>query len=337
MNRIVLISLLLIVAFSLSVCKSKSSPQTSEPSQPETTAQKTAPDETSQSQSSVTPPAEQTTENDNEKSVFDLFVPEAQKTLSYNDYTLTKTSKKVWVKEVRIDAPMTVPYSVLKRKRQIIKRFEYNDSSLTIPDFGWLNLSGEQSNHLIVGQIEPRIGRFWVISLLPYYRVLFDTEAFGGSRQELWLEDIDKDGTYELEMVTFGCTSIGLPYNLLCTPQPVIIFKYNKKADKYLPANHLLQSYALAKIEKRIGQLKTTSEQPSITDNKAFEVGVYFREMTEIFLDFIYAGKEQQAWGFFDKYYNLPNKNNLKASIKKDLRKDPVYRFIYRRQAKNHA
>jgi hypothetical protein len=337
MNRIVLISILLIVAFSLSACKPKSSPQTVEQSQPETTVQNTAPDETSQSQPSPTPPTEQTTENDNEKSVFDLFVPEAQKTLSYNGYTLTKTSKKIWVKEVRTDAPMTVPYSVLKRKGQIIKRFEYNDSSLTIPDFGWLNSSGEQSKHLIVGQIEPRIGRFWVISLLPYYRVLFDSEDFGGSRQELWLEDIDKDGTYELGMVTFGCTSIGLPYNLLCTPQPVIIFKYDKKADKYLPANHMLQSYALAKSEKHIGQLKTTSEQPSITDNQAVEPCVYFREMTDIFLGFIYAGKEHQAWAFFDKYYNLPNKNKLKASMKKDLRKDPIYRFIYRRQTKNHA
>jgi hypothetical protein len=327
MNYLFRISLFLIVAFSFSACKSNwSSPQTVEQSQSEKVAQKPSEDESSQ-QPPVASQPEQPKENDEKKSVYDLFVPKTQKSLSYNGYTLTKTSKKVWVKEERTDAPITVPYSVLTRKGKTIKRFEFSDFSLTSPDFGWLNSSGNQAKHILVGQTEPRSGRFWVISLFPRYRVLFDTNDFGGSRQDIWITDIDKDGTYELKVVTYGCISIGLEYNLLCTPQPEIIFKYDKKTDKYLPANHLLESYALEGIAERIGRLKPTSEKPSITNSKAVEECVDFREMTEIFLDFIYAGKENQAWAFFDKFYNLPDRKKVKVSIKKALRKDPIYRY----------
>ncbi len=339
MNCIFRMSLLFVIAFSLPACKSSQpSSQNVEPLQPETAVQKTAPDEASQmNQSPVTPEPDQTQENDNEKSAYDLFVPKTQKSLSYNGYTILKTSKKVWVKEERKDAPITVPYSILKRKGKSISKFEYNDFSFTSPDFGWLNVSGSQSKHLIIGQTEPRSGRFWVISLSPRYRVLFDTNDYGGSRQELWVEDIDKDGTNELKVVTYGCTSIGITYNLLCTPQPVIIFKYNKNADKYLPANHLLESYTLEGIEDRVGNLKPTSEKPSLTNNQAIEECDYFREMTEMFLNFIYAGKEKHAWAFFDKFYNLPDKSKVKASIKKDLNKDRIYRFIYRKDTNNYT
>jgi hypothetical protein len=339
MKHIFRVSLLLILAFSFAACKpSKPSSQNANQSQRETAAQGTAPNEVNKHPQPVAnPQSDQTKENDNEKSVYDLFVPKAQKSLSYNGYTITKTSKKVWVKEEREDAPIEVPYSILSRKGKIIRKFEFNDFTFTSPDFGWLKVSGKESKHLIVGQTEPRSGRFWVISLSPRFRVLFDTNDYGGSRQELWVEDIDKDGTYELKVVTYGCTSIGTTYNLISTPQPLIVFRYNKKADKYLPANHLLESYALKGTEDQVRNFKPTSEKPSLTNNQAFEEGVYFREMTEIFLNFIYAGKEKQAWAFFDKVYNLPDKSKVRASIKVDLRKDRIYRFIYRKQTKNRA
>jgi hypothetical protein len=333
MRRILHISLLYIIIFGLTACKStpSSAPQT-ELSQPEKAAQKTAPDGASQP-----PQPHHPSENPEEKSVYDLFVPKDQKRFSYNGYTLIKTVKKVWVKEERRDAPIEVPHSVLKRAGKTIKKFEFNDFSFTSPDFGWLNSSAHPAKHILVGQTEPRSGRFWVIRLAPYYRVLFDTNNFAGSRQELWVEDIDKDGMNELKVVTYGSISIGLSYNLLCTPQPLVIFKYDKRADRYLPANHLLESYALGGIEERIAQFQPAFEKLSFTDNQAMQECVDLRFFTELFLDFIYAGKEHEAWAFFDKYYNLPDRNTRKASIKADLRRDPIYRFIYRKRTKQHT
>src|SRR5688572_27472565 len=125
MNCIFRVSLLLILAFSFAACKpSKPSSQNANQSQRETAAQETAPGESNKHpQPLANPQSDQTKENDNEKSVYDLFVPKTQQSLSYNGYTITKTSKKVWVKEERKDAPITVPYSILKRKGKTIKKF----------------------------------------------------------------------------------------------------------------------------------------------------------------------------------------------------------------------
>jgi hypothetical protein len=337
MKRILTAILFVIIALNLLACKPSSSPNISQ-SQSQAAVQNPAPEETNpQKEPPDVPQPAQGQESQEEKSIYDLFVPKEQQSLSVNDYTLSKTSKRVQPDYDGLTSPMTVLYSVLKRKGKVIKKFEYNDFPHNSADFGWVNSSDHPAKHILVGQTEPRSGRFWVIRLTPGYRVLFDTEDFGGSRQELWLEDIDKDGLNELKVVTFGCTSIGFAYNLLCTPQPEIIFKYNKQADRYLPANHLLASYTLGGIEERIAQFKPTSEKPSMKNSQAIEECVDFRYLTEAFLDFIYAGKENQAWAFFDKYYTLPDKKKLKASLKADLRKDPIYRFIYRRQAKVHT
>jgi hypothetical protein len=273
-----------------------------------------------------------------------VFVPKEQQSLSINGYTLSKTSKRVRPDYDGLTSPMTVLYSVLKRKGKIIKKFEYNDFPHNSADFGWVNSSNHPAKHILVGQTEPRSGRFWVIRLAPHFRVLFDTEDFGGSRQELWVEDVDKDGMNELKVVTYGCTRIGSTSNLrepaippLCTPQPVIYFRYDKKADSYLPANHLLPVYGRGSVEASLAQLNSTSEKHLLKTGKAIEACVDFRYATEAFLDFVYAGRETQAWEFFDKYYTLPDRKKLKASIKADLRKDPIYRFIYRRPAKPHT
>jgi hypothetical protein len=46
----------------------------------------------------------------------------------------------------------------------------------------------------------------------------------------------------------------------------------------------------------------------------------------EIFLRYVYAGRESDGWSFFDKTYNLTDKQKV---IKRILEREPVYRFIY--------
>jgi hypothetical protein len=335
MNYIFRVSLLLIIAFSFSACKSNQpSSQNVEQSQPETTAQETASKESNkQQQPAATPQPDQTKENDDEeKSVYDLFVPQTQKSLSYNGYSIFKSSKKEITedKEKRVE---NVSYSVLKKGGRIIKRFEGLDARLTASDFGLFNFLGGKTQQLIVAQTLPRSGRVWIVRLHPKFRILLDTDAYGDFREEPYIRDIDKDGTYEMINSMWDFGGIGKAKRPMTTPQPIVIFKYDKKVDRYLPANHVLHEYVPGTIEEEIQKLQTKIDN----SNLIYSEENFYSERASTLLRFIFAGREKEGWEFFDKSYHLSDKAEVKAAIKSVLRKQPVYRFIYRKQTKNRA
>src|SRR5690349_6727210 len=75
------------------------------------------------------PPAQPVvTSNNEEKSIYDLFVDKDTKTLSYKGYTVIKASKKVWIKEEGKYIAETIPCSILKKGKKVIKKFEYESS-----------------------------------------------------------------------------------------------------------------------------------------------------------------------------------------------------------------
>jgi hypothetical protein len=97
-----------------------------------------------------------------------------------------------------------------------------------------------------------------------------------------------------------------------------IVFKYDAKRQEYLPANQLLQSYSLAGINDVIKALDKS-------DAHKLESEVLF-----IVLRYIYAGKRSEAWSFYNREYNLSDKERLRRKILAVLRDEPVYRFLYR-------
>jgi hypothetical protein len=48
-------------------------------------------------------------------------------------------------------------------------------------------------------------------------------------------------------------------------------------------------------------------------------------------LRYIYAGKRDEGWAFYDRQYKLANKDLIKSDILNKLRNEPVYKFIYDR------
>ncbi|HKA21566.1 MAG TPA: hypothetical protein VKN18_25040 [Blastocatellia bacterium] len=112
---------------------------------------------------------------------------------------------------------------------------------------------------------------------------------------------------------------------MLNTPQPSLIFKYDRHAGKYIIANHILQAYSLRGLDKEIKNLK-----PEVGSDPASNEG-YFRSRVDILLRLIYAGKQKEGWTFFDREYRLPDKQEVKTKIKAVLRKQGAYRRIYPR------
>ena len=52
-----------------------------------------------------------------------------------------------------------------------------------------------------------------------------------------------------------------------------------------------------------------------------------------IVLDFVFAGREREAWTFYDQAYKLPDKQRIKREVQARLRDSPVYHFIYFKNA----
>lgn len=242
-----------------------------------------------------------------------------QDTLSYGGYDVLKLKEKVRVEET--SGLTEVSFAVLKRNGKVIAKFDgvyFGSGNAT--DFGLFSFLGGETKQLAVSQTVPRGGRHWVVDLASDARVIFDSGDYGVGREEFSVMDIDKDGAHEIFM---PITEFYMFENMSMaeTPLPITIFKYDRKARKYFPANPAFQSYALRGIEDEVRQLNPNNESR------------YLSERLGIVLRYIYAGKEAEAWSFFDKEYGLPDKEVMKAKIKAVLKNEAVYKYLYGKRA----
>ncbi len=258
------------------------------------------------------------------KDVTDTFAREGP--LALNGYEVSRREKTVRYAYPREDnsAPeeLDAAYVVLKRKGRVVAKFDGVESGVGVAtDFGAFPFLGGGARQLAVSLTVPRGGRHWVVDLSsPRPRVVFDSYDYGVGREELSVIDLDSDGTYELSMPV---TTFYMFENMAMaeTPLPEIVFKYDAKARRYLPANRLFPDYALRKVDGDIEALKP--------DNPA-----YMSERLDILLRYVYAGREREGWDFFDRAYARADRDALKRKIASALGKEPVYRFLHRAAAK---
>jgi hypothetical protein len=254
--------------------------------------------------------------------------------LSYHGYVVQKLYKKV-----KLDYPpefkeppewVDVSYAVLRKDGKVLAKFDgvyFGMGNAT--RFGLFPLLGDHAKQLIVAQDVFRGGRQWVVSLSSSFRIIYDGSEYltGREAEDMGIIDLDKDGVYEITQpltAFYGFLNWALPTSR--TPLPTIIFKYNVKAEKYLPANHLFQDYLLAETEKAKRKIRPPSDRID-----------HLAGILAIVLDYILAGQEQKAWAFYEERYRLPDKAEIKQEIKARLKEQPVYRFIYRKNHHNVA
>lgn len=249
----------------------------------------------------------------------DYFVKEDS--LSLNDYNIVKLKKKIKLEyplEMK-SAPISVEvsYAILKKRNKSLKVFDgvYSGAG-NATDFGLFPFLGKDSKQLAVSQTVPRGGRHWIIDLNSNTRVIFDSRDYEVGREEFSVVDLDKDGTYE---IYFPVTKFYPFENLAMAeiPLPTVIFKYDETVKKYLPANRKFQDYLLDGIDEEIKKLDKDSNG-------------YLSNRLKIVLRYIYAGKKKEAWEFFDKEYNLSNKEKIRTEIKFILKNEKIYQNIYK-------
>lgn len=216
-------------------------------------------------------------------------------------------------------------YAVLRRKGRVVAKFDDGDSDFDFAaGFGAFPFLGGGARQLAVSLTLPRYGRHWVVDLSSASpRVLFDSGDYGVGREDFRVIDLDGDGTYE---IVLPVTTFYMFENMSMaeTPLPEIVFRYDAKARRYLPANRLFPGYALRRVERDIESLRP--------DNPA-----YMSDRLDVLLRYVYAGREREGWDFFDRAYERADRDALKKKIAAELSTERVYRFLHRASAKRRS
>ena len=248
--------------------------------------------------------------------------------LSYKGFEVNKRYKMVEFEGV--PNPERNSYAILMKNGKVLKRFEGLDYPLgNLTDFGLFSFLGGDDKQLVVEQSIHKGWRHWIVDLSSEARIIFDSSDYGVS-YELNPIDIDGDGTYEFlkTIATFDYFD-GLCH--ACSPLIPIVFKYDAKEKKYLPANQIFQEYALDGIDEYKAKVELVNKALKPADlgdrMKALEA------VLEVSLRYIYAGKESDGWAFYDREYKLPDREETKLKIRKELEDDPVYKFLYAKGA----
>jgi hypothetical protein len=245
--------------------------------------------------------------------------------LSYNGFEIVKLEKKV---EYHYPPEMKSPpdllgasYAVLKKNGRVLAKFDgvYHGAG-NATDFGLFPFLGGSEKQLAVSLTVPRGGKHWVVDLSSTARVIFDSGDYGVGREELNVIDIDKDGVYEISLPLTEFYMFE-NMNMAETPLPEIIFKYDVRARKYIPANPSFPSYVLRGIEDEVNRLNPSEENG------------YLSKRLGILLRYIYAGEEKEGWDFFNREYRLPDKEQIKSKIKAVILDEGAYKYIYEKHA----
>lgn len=264
------------------------------------------------------PPARPQQQPQHTEKIENIFTHKAL--LSYQGYTVTKLRKKVNIEGIKTE----VSYAVLRKEERVVAVFDglYHPMGNTT-EFGLFSLIGGETKQFIVEQAIPRNWSHWIIKLVPDFKGIFDSRRWKVDG-ELTLVDVNQDGVFEIRKLL---TTFYDFHKLPTSEAPLIdlLFTYDSNTEQYIPANQIFQDYALKGIEDEVRSLQPNDERK------------YLSSVIHIVLRYIYAGKREEGWSFYDKEYNLANKNLVKSDVLNRLRSEPVYKFLYDRdrRAKN--
>lgn len=234
--------------------------------------------------------------------------------IEFEGYRLTREVKTV--KDVASGRDTETEYGVLKYGAKTVMFFDADAFGTgNHIAFGLYPFLGAEHKQLFVERTGNREWEQWIVELSPHFRVIYHSTDYGFWGR-LGVEDIDHDGVYELSTrVTRYYMFADLPHG--GSAEVVAILKYDQGAKKYVPANYLFQDEALKGNEEALASLPSKS-------------GIDYRQqLLNIFFAYLYAGKEREAWDFFEKEYNKPDKADLERKIRRELALEPVFQYLH--------
>ena len=225
------------------------------------------------------------------------------------------------------DSQNEVWFSTLKKGDEVITTFTSGGQLKEWTNFGLFPFLGPETSQLIVEQFSGGAHccwSYWIMNFFPDFEVIYVSEEYPVG-YGLTPVDLDADGMFEFTqtILTFDYFD-RLPHAL--SPLPAVVFKYGE-SNRYLPANQLFPDYLLEGIDDDIKRVKGFNDT---LDFKTYDDphGEYLSAVLEVVLRYIYAGKQEEAWAFYEKAYRLPDKKEMESKIREKLKDCPIYKEI---------
>lgn len=267
-------------------------------------------------QNSTDDPEEETVSDKNKEiEIAESFVD--KNIIKFNDFTI----KKVGVEKTLENEKVKIFNAVLIRNNKLLETFEGVEYPLGNEiDFGLFSFIGDKNRQLIISDTSNRYERDRILDLSNDYKLLFDSgdyDIYDGGMTRI---DFDDDGIYEIALSKsddiFGFASAFIPSNR-------IIFQYDKDRQKFFPASHKLEIFTLKSLNSSLKRFDKNEKN--------------FSDVLKITLNYIYAGKEEDGWKFFDENFvpdnstfskKVENRENAKKEIMEYLAKNKIYQYI---------
>ncbi|MEO6393120.1 MAG: hypothetical protein ABIP75_14825 [Pyrinomonadaceae bacterium] len=232
--------------------------------------------------------------------------------LEYLGFRVNRRHKRVLLEGIGTN----VSYGILRHGAQEIAQFDglYHPSGNST-NFGLFPFLGGKQSQLVVEQSTQRNWRHWIIRLSPEYHVVFDSRDFGVDG-ELRAVDPDADGVYEIWK---RVSAFYFFDNLSASDSPLVdvLFRYDARADRYLPAGQSLSEFSLKGIEEEIKNAYDANEPR------------YESNVLHIVLRYVYAGRERDGWAYYEREFTSPKKEQIRSDVLRMLKKERVHAFIY--------
>jgi len=228
------------------------------------------------------------------------------------------------------DPHTRIAFATIKLRGKFLARMKQTDNFLNSTQMALVSLLGKGTKQVIIEQ--STLGNkccfyYRIYDLFPRFRLIFASERYPVGHDRPEIVDLDKDGIAELVMddliITFAEWLA-----FISSPRPTVIFKYEKRAARYLPANRKFAGHILRGVEEDFAKVKEMNRDIEGASSEG-----YLMHFLEVFSRLVYAGRARKAWAFYDKQYKLRDKGVFRTEIKRWLIKDPVFRSIYRIKA----
>lgn len=233
-----------------------------------------------------------------------------ENTLSYLGYELVKSKRR---------GKSEIEYAVLRHNGREVAKFDSSIDQLSEIRFGLFSFLGKDDKQLIVEQTSDKLWRYWIVSLQPEFRILYDSKKYDVVF-ELRVADLDGNGNQEIiqNLGTFWYFNSDNVFS----PRPQIILKYNSSTGTYIPANSEFKETVLKDIEQRI---QKTREVAQNKDDPAYELHLR-SALLDVVLRYLYSGEKDAAWAFYNQNYNLDDKESVRVQLQTKLMQDALYR-----------
>lgn len=246
----------------------------------------------------------------------------------YNGYRITRTFE-------RDEGAFGRSQTVIKRGKAVLARIEgYAFENST--RFALFSLLAKERKQLIVESYSGGghcCTSYYIYDLGPRFRVLFDGDFYGAEDvgYSMKLIDLNHDGVYEFAQSVMNFDYFHASHASSVFPQ--VVFAFDARKIRFRPGNRAFSGYLLRDIKNKLAAAEKLNGDLS-RDRKSGDI--WFREkyhqaFLDVTLTYIFAGDDRVGWTFFDQKYNLDDKNELRADLKKTLRESVIYKSMYSR------